>query len=85
LVEVAGNGDQAVEPASPQALREEDLDADHNEDIDDIIGPAPPQGLARQVLTQELNAVHSDEPNSFDEAEQDPSWRRAMLRRNEVN
>jgi hypothetical protein len=31
------------------------------------------------VLTQELNAVSSDEPNSFDEAQQDPCWRRAKL------
>jgi hypothetical protein len=30
------------------------------------------------VLEQELNVVSSDEPNTFDEAEQDPCWRRAM-------
>jgi hypothetical protein len=29
----AGNGDQAVEPANPLAVREEDLDADHDEDV----------------------------------------------------
>jgi hypothetical protein len=75
-----GNGDHVVEPASPQGVREEDLDADHDEDaplrlraIEDILGPTPPQGLARRVLAQELNAVSSNEPSSFDEAEQDPS------------
>jgi hypothetical protein len=47
--------------------------------IDDIIGPAAAQGLAQRVLEQELHAVSSEEPNSFDEAEQDPCWRRAML------
>jgi hypothetical protein len=81
-----GNGDQMVEPITPHGVREEDLDANHDEDmplrlraIEDILGPAPPQGLARRVLAQELNAVSSDEPSNFEEAEQDPSWRRAML------
>jgi hypothetical protein len=67
-------------------MREEDLDADHDEDaplrlrqIEDILGPASPRGLARRVLTEELHVVSSDEPTSFDEAEQSPHWRKAML------
>jgi hypothetical protein len=47
--------------------------------IYDILRPVQPQGLARCVLEQELNVVSSDEPNTFDEAEQDPCWRGAML------
>jgi hypothetical protein len=31
------------------------------------------------VLDQELHAVSSDEPSSFEVAEQDPCWRKAML------
>jgi hypothetical protein len=52
-----GNGDQMVEPITPHGVRDEDLDANHDEDmplrlraIEDILGPAPPQGLARRVL-----------------------------------
>jgi hypothetical protein len=82
----AGNDNWEEQLVSPQVMGEEDLDTDHDEDaplrlrvIDDILGPTPPPGLARQVLTQELNAVSSDEPNNFDEAQQYPCWRRAML------
>jgi hypothetical protein len=82
----AGVGDQGEQPGSPLGIREDDLDAYHEEDdpmqvrrVDDIPGPASPCGLAQQVLTQELYAVSSDEPNSFEEAEQDPCWRWAML------
>jgi hypothetical protein len=32
------------------------------------------------MLAQELNVVSSDEPNTFVEAEQDPCWRRTMLK-----
>jgi hypothetical protein len=85
-VEAARNDNQVVELVDPLAVQEEDLDADHGEDgplclrvIYDILRPVQPQGLARCVLEQELNVVSSDEPNTFDEAEQDPCWRGAML------
>jgi hypothetical protein len=32
-----------------------------------------------RVLADELHVVSSDEPSSFEDAEQDPGWRRAML------
>jgi hypothetical protein len=70
-----------VEQGSPPPIRDEDLDADHDEDapiqvwlIEDVLGPAPAPGLA-----QELHAVSSDEPNSFEEAELDLCWRWTML------
>jgi hypothetical protein len=79
-------GDQGVEFATPPILRDEDLDADHDEDVplrfhkvDNILGPASPQGWALRMLAQELHVVSLDEPGSFAEAEADPSWRRAML------
>jgi hypothetical protein len=82
----AGVGDQGEQPGLPVGIREEDLDAYHEEvdpvrvrRVDDILGPASPRGLAQWVLMQELYAVSSDEPNSFEEAEKDPCWRRAML------
>jgi hypothetical protein len=69
-------GDQGEQPGSPLGIREEDLDAYHEEDdpvrvrrVDDILGPVSPRRLAQWVLTQELYAVSSDEPNSFEEAE----------------
>jgi hypothetical protein len=82
----AGVGDQGEQPGSPLGIREEDLDAYHEEDdpvwvrrVNDNLGPASPRELAQRVLTQELYAVSSDGPNSFEEAEQDPCWRWAML------
>jgi hypothetical protein len=75
-----------VEQGSPPPVRDEDLDVDHDEDapirvrlIEDVLGPVPAPGRAQRVLAQELHAVSSDEPSSFEEAEQDPCWRRAML------
>jgi hypothetical protein len=75
-----------MEFATPPVLGDEHLDVDHDEDaplqfcsVDNILGPASPQGWAPRVLAQELHAVSSDEPRSFIEAEVDPSWRRAML------
>jgi hypothetical protein len=38
-------------------------------------------GQAWCVLVQELHAVSSDQLGSFEEAEQDPCWRRAMLKK----
>lgn len=62
------------------------MDADHDDDaplclhsINDIIGPAEPVGQVRRVLAHELHVVRLDEPSSFEEAEQDPCWRQAML------
>jgi hypothetical protein len=79
-------GDQGVEFATPPVLGDEDLDADHDEDVplqfrrvDNILGPTSPQGWALRVLSQELHIINSDELKSFAEAEADPSWRRAML------
>jgi transposase InsO family protein len=81
-----GGGGEVEQPTSPPVVREEDLDADHDSDvplwvhnIDNILGLASPRGLARRVLDQELHAVSSDEPSSFEVAEQDPCWRKAML------
>jgi hypothetical protein len=68
-------------------IHEDDLDVDHDEDaplrvhnIHDIIGPATPRGLVPWVLADELHVVSSDEPSSFENAEQDPCWRHAMLK-----
>jgi hypothetical protein len=79
-------GGQEGEPNSPQIIQEEDLDVDHDDDaplrlrsINDINGPVEPVGQVRRVLGHELHAVSSDEPSSFEEAEQDPCWWRAML------
>jgi hypothetical protein len=81
-----GGGGQEGEPNLSQIVREEDLDADHDDDaplclrsINDIIRPAEPVGQVRRVLAHELHAVRLDEPSSFEEAEQDPCWRQAML------
>jgi hypothetical protein len=70
------------EPDAPVLIRDEDLDADHDDDaplslrsIDIILRPAQPQGLGWRVLAQELHSVCSAKPDSFDEAEQDPCWR----------
>jgi hypothetical protein len=75
-----------VELASPQIVDEEHLDTDHDTDVplqfrrmDNFLGLAPVHGLAHRVLAQELHAVSSNEPNSFDDAEQDPCWRRVMI------
>jgi hypothetical protein len=84
---VGENGGQQEQLTPPLAMQEEDLDADHDEDvplrpraIDNILGlAAVPQGLARRVLSEELHVVSSDKPSSFSEVENDPCWRRAML------
>jgi hypothetical protein len=75
-----------VELASPQIVDEEQLHANHDADVslwfrimDNILGPAPVHGLTCRVLAQELHAVSSNEPNSFDDVEQDPCWRRVMI------
>jgi hypothetical protein len=72
LVGAVGGGGQMVELASPLVLREEDLDANHDEDaplwfrtMDNIIGPVSPHGLAPRALLHELHVVSSDEPTSF--------------------
>jgi hypothetical protein len=66
----------------------ENLDADHDEDVSlryrnlsEIIGLGTPPGqVARGV---QLLLVAGEEPTSFKQAEQDASWRRAMM--DEIN
>jgi hypothetical protein len=83
---VAGNSGQIVELVTPPVLREEDLDADHDEDaplwfrnMDNILGPVSPCGLAPRALPHELHVMSSDETTSFAEAKWDPCCRRAMF------
>jgi hypothetical protein len=78
-VSPAGAGNQEYVQDQIPLIREDDLGANHDEDaplwvrnIHDIIGPATPRGLVLWVLVDELHAVSSDEPNSFEDAEQDP-------------
>jgi hypothetical protein len=84
---LAGAGNQEEVQEQSPLIQEEDLDVDHEEDaplrvrnIHDIIGPATPRGLVPRVLADELHVVSSNEPSSFEDAEQDPCWRRAMLK-----
>lgn len=80
-----GAGGQELEPG--QGDPEEHLEADHDEDaplrfrtVEDIIRPATPRGFApRALISAQLHVVSSDEPMSFEEAERQPGWRRAMM------
>lgn len=62
----------------------ENLDADHDDaplkyrNINELIGPATPPGLARRALIEELHSTVADEPASFEDAEQEACWRQAM-------
>jgi hypothetical protein len=48
--------------------------------VDNIVGEATPPGFVpRELAAEELHAISSDEPASFDEAERSPRWRKAMM------
>jgi hypothetical protein len=79
------SSDVAFQSRTPPS---ENLDADHDEDVplrcrnlSEIICPGtPPRQEAKGV---QLLMAAGEEPRSFKQAEQDSSWRRAML--DEIN
>jgi hypothetical protein len=82
----AGVASPGVQFATPPAVLDEDLDADHDDNaplrfrtVEDITGAASPPGYAVRVLySEQLFAVSAEEPGSLAHAGQDPCWRRAM-------
>jgi hypothetical protein len=69
-----------VDLATPPVINQEHLDANHKDDMhlhyrtmENLLGPVSPCGMVSWILEHELNVVSSDEPNSFEEAEADPS------------
>jgi hypothetical protein len=75
-----------VQFAMPPAEVDEELDADHDEEaplrfrtVDNVIGTATPPGYAvRDLGGGQLFTVSAEEPGLLAQAEQDPSWCRAM-------
>jgi hypothetical protein len=74
-----------VEFVSLPSGLEDNLDVDHDDaplrfrTIDNVLGPATPQGQAVREFDEDLLMVSAEEPASFDEAEQHQCWRHAMI------
>ncbi|WVZ61915.1 hypothetical protein U9M48_011722 [Paspalum notatum var. saurae] len=69
----AGAASPLIQFATPPATVDEDLDADHDDDV-----PLWFRTVENILSGGQLFAVSAEEPGTLAQAEQDPSWRRAM-------
>ncbi|WVZ96534.1 hypothetical protein U9M48_042163 [Paspalum notatum var. saurae] len=73
-----GAASPLVQFATPPVAVDEELDADHDDDV-----PLQFRTVENILSSGQLFAVSAEEPGSLAQSEQDPSWRRTARHRGE--